>query len=335
MFKKIVIGVVVLGVILLAGWKLFFSGGDVSTTIEKRKEDLMAYHMEATMDIEQGDNTKNYLVKSDYQKEDNNENFKVSLTDTNINQEQIIIKNKDGVYVLTPTLNQVYKFKSEWPTNAPKPYLYQAILSTFDDKHEIKKVDDGIIVTSNPTYKNNPNWVKQDIKLTNDLSPKYVNIYNAKNEAIVKINFTTVDFNPKFKEGYFDVKTTMEETRSTMSETTMAGEIDFPLYPTGANIAATKKEETTSNIGGSNVVILVYEGQDSFTVVQQIVEANSELVISEVDGELESVLSGVAYSKNNYLIYVSDNVKYQIYSKDMTTAQKLEVAEGMEYSIMK
>ena len=38
MFKKIVIGVIVLGVIALAGWKIFFSGGDVSTTIEKRKE---------------------------------------------------------------------------------------------------------------------------------------------------------------------------------------------------------------------------------------------------------------------------------------------------------
>ncbi|MCH5171890.1 MAG: hypothetical protein J1F31_03560 [Erysipelotrichales bacterium] len=335
MFKKIIIGLVVLGVIVLAGWKLFFSGGDVSTTIEKKRDELTAYHMEATMDIEQGENVKNYLVKTDYQKLEENENFKVSLTDTNINQEQIIIKNAEGVYVLTPTLNQVYKFKSEWPTNSPKPYLYHAILSSFDGKHEIKKVDDGIIVTTNPNYTNNPTWVKQDVKLTNDLSPKYVNIYNAKNEAIVKINFTTVDFSPKFEDGYFDVKLTMQEARSTMSETTSSIEKDFPLYPTGANVAATKKEEITSNIGGAEVVIMVYEGTDSFTVVQQLLDSNEELVISEVDGELESVFSGVAYSKNNYLIYIEDNIKYQIYSKDLSTAKKLEVAQGMEYNIIK
>ncbi len=335
MFKKIIIGLVVLGVIALAGWKLFFSGGDVMTTIDKKREELTAYHMEATMDIEQGENIKNYLVKTDYQKVEDKENFKVSLTDTNINQEQIIVKNNEGVYVLTPTLNQVYKFKSEWPTNSPKPYLYQAILSTFDGKHEIKKVDDGIIVTTNPTYKNNPTWVKQDVKLTNELEPKYVNIYNAKNEALVKINFTAVDFSPKFDEGYFDVKVTMQEARSTMSETTSSTEKDFPLYPSGANVSATKKEEITSNVGGEEVVIMVYEGTESFTVVQQLLESNEELVISEIDGELESVLSGVAYTKNNYLIYIEDSIKYQIYSKDLTTAQKLEVAQGMEYNAIK
>ena len=95
------------------------------------------------------------------------------------------------------------------------------------------------------------------------------------------------------------------------------------------------KEETTSTIDGTEVVILVYEGEDAFTVVQSIVEPNKEMVISEVDGTLESVFTGVAYSKNNYLIYIEDNIRYSIYSSSLTTAEKIEVAEGMEYSIMK
>ena len=100
-------------------------------------------------------------------------------------------------------------------------------------------------------------------------------------------------------------------------------------------MSAIKKEETTSKIGDTEVVILVYEGDDAFTVIQSLVEPSEEMVISEIDGEIESVLTGVAYSKNNYLVYVEGTVKYQIYAKDMPTSQKLEVAQGMEESIMK
>ena len=120
-----------------------------------------------------------------------------------------------------------------------------------------------------------------------------------------------------------------------LTENTSKGNQEFPMYPTGANISATMKEETTSTIDGSEVVILVYEGEDAFTVVQSIIEPNKEMVVSEIDGTLESVLTGVAYSKNNYLIYVENNIKYSIYSKDLTISEKIEVAEGMEYSIMK
>jgi len=335
MFKKIIIGIIVLGVVVLAGWKLFFSGNDISSSLEKKKEDLTAYHMELSMDLENGDDTRNYLVTTDYQKEEKNENFRVSIKDTNVNQEQIIIKNADGVFVLTPTLNQVYKFNSGWPTNSPKPYLYQNMLEGFNDKHEIKKMDDGFVLSTNPKYKNNPTWVKQDIKFTNDLAPQYINIYDEKNEAIVKINFSKVDFAPKFDEGFFEVKTNMDTARDNLSETTMGGEVEFPLYPTAANMSATMKEETTSKIDGTEVVILVYEGQDEFTVVESLLEANTEMVISEIDGELESVLTGVAYSKSNYLIYIENNIKCSIYSKTLTTAQKLEVASGMEYGIIK
>lgn len=335
MFKKIIIGVVVLGVVLLAGWKLFFSGGDISSSLEKKKADLTAYHMELTMDMENGDDTRNYFITTDYQKKEDGDNYRVAIKDTNVKQEQIILKNKEGVFVLTPALNQVYKFNSGWPTNSPKPYLYQNMLKGFEEKHELKKVDDGFVLSNTISYKNNPTWVKQDAKFTSELAPQYINIYNDKNEAIVKINFSKVDFAPKFEDEYFAVKSNMEIARSNLSETTMSGEIEFPLYPTAANMSATMKEETTSNIEGTEVVILVYEGKDEFTVVESIIEANSEMVISEIDGELESVLTGVAYSQNNYLIYVENNVKYSVYSKALTTAQKIEVVEGMEYSIIK
>ena len=35
-----------------------------------------------------------------------------------------MLRNKEGVYVLTPKLNQVYQFKGDYPLNSPKPYFH-------------------------------------------------------------------------------------------------------------------------------------------------------------------------------------------------------------------
>ena len=72
-----------------------------------------------------------------YFKDGEEDLFRVSLYDTNINQEQIMLRNKQGVYVLTPSLNQAYNFKSGWPLNSAKPYIYQSLLEVFD-VHKVK-----------------------------------------------------------------------------------------------------------------------------------------------------------------------------------------------------
>ncbi|WRK52332.1 hypothetical protein SD457_18260 [Coprobacillaceae bacterium CR2/5/TPMF4] len=70
------------------------------------------------MEMVENDELKSYLVNVSYLNEDKNEYYKVELYDKALNQSQIIIKNSDGVFVLTPTLNQIFKFQSEWPNNS-------------------------------------------------------------------------------------------------------------------------------------------------------------------------------------------------------------------------
>ena len=40
----------------------------------------------------------------------------------------LIIKNDDGVYVLTPQINKSYKFQSKWPENSSQIYLIESII---------------------------------------------------------------------------------------------------------------------------------------------------------------------------------------------------------------
>ena len=87
MIKKILLGVIILGVICLAGWKLFFSKDDVSGKVKDVRKNLVAYHIEANMELSNNEETRNYFVTTDYKKDNDNDLFRVSLLDKNINQE--------------------------------------------------------------------------------------------------------------------------------------------------------------------------------------------------------------------------------------------------------
>ena len=335
MLKKILVGVVIVAVIALAGWRLFFSKDNVSKSIEDMNKNLTAYHMEATMDLNAGEDVRSYFVTTDYKLEDNQDFFRVSLLDKNINQEQIILRNDKGVFVLTPMLNQVYQFKGDWPLNTPKPYLYHSMLDAFKGNHEIKKMDDGVLVSFKPNYENAPTWTKEDMKLSSDLKPLWINIYDDASNVVAKVVFSKVDFEPTFAENYFDVQANMEESRKNMSSSTMATPDDLPLYPAGADVSCVLKEETEASINGETVHILTYEGTKSFTVVQSIVTPNQTMVTTAIDGSMVDVLGVYGYIQGKNLTYVYNGVCYNIYSSALSVAEMVEVAAGMEVVAMK
>ena len=116
--------------------------------LQKAIENLQHYHMKGTMEVVEGENLKTFNIDLAWDKKDNQEFYRVSLFDQGINQEQVILKNSDGVFVLTPSLNQAFKFKGDWPTDSPKPYLYQSMLKVLQGEHISKKVDGGYMVSA-------------------------------------------------------------------------------------------------------------------------------------------------------------------------------------------
>ncbi len=335
MLKKVIIGILIAAVCVLAGWKIFFSKDDLSKSIENRVENLTAYHMEATMDIDAGEDTRSYYVTTDFELKEEQKFFRVSLLNKSINQEQIILRNDKGVFMLTPVLNQVYQFKGDWPLNSPKPYLYHSMLDAFNDKHEIKKMEDGYLVSFNPKYENTPSWSKEEMKFSNDLKPLWINIYDDTSNVVAKVVFSKVDFEPKFNEGYFDVATNMEEARKNLSSSTMARPDDLPLYPAGADVSCVLKEETESSVNGESVHILTYEGNKSFTIVQRILTPYQEMMTSVIDGSMVDVLGTIGFVNGHYLNYEYNGVGYSIYSASLTVAEMVEIAGGMEVVAMK
>jgi len=330
MFKKIMVVGLIVALLGVGVWKVFFSNPSISDTLENVNKNLTSYQLEANMELNNGEEQRKFNVNVSYAKKDEKDLFRVSLYDTTINQEQIMLRNSEGVYVLTPTLNQVYQFKSGWPLNSAKPYIYQSLLEVFNGEYTTKKVDDGIIVTSEPNYKNAPQYTKQEIKFTNDLTPLWVHIYNDKNEVLVNVTFTKVEKGVEFSDDYFNLSSNMQQARENLSTTTGATFDDLPLMVNGVDMNVSLKDQTNANIDGEKVYIMAYEGDASFTVVQKIIEGSEEMSVTEVDGDLVLLVNGFAAIDSDKVTYLYNGVECTIYGDNMSVANYINIANGLE-----
>lgn len=330
MLKKVMVVVLILALLGVGVWKVFFSKPSISDTLENVNKNLNSYQLEANMELNNGEEQRKFAVNVSYAKKEEKDLFRVSLYDTTINQEQIMLRNDEGVYVLTPTLNQVYQFKSGWPLNSAKPYIYQSLLEVFKGEYTTKKVSDGLIVTSIPNYKNAPQYAKQEIKFTNDLVPLWVHIYNDKNEVLVNVTFTKVEKDVEFSEDYFNLSRNMEESRKNLSTTTGATFDDLPLMVNGVDMSVSVKDQTNANIDGEKMYIMSYQGDANFTVVQKIIEASEEMNVIEIEGELVLLVNGFASLEDDKVTYLYNGVECTIYGENLTVSNYISIANGLE-----
>ena len=220
---------------------------------EKKMSDMNSYILEGNMEIAKGEDVKTYAVEVGYKKADK-DFFKVTLTDKELNQEQIILRNDAGVFVVTPSLNQIFKFEGDWPMNSPKPYLLQSIADIVKGKDAaIKEEKGGYLVTSKVSYPNNKNFDHEEIMFDKDSKLKWLQIYNKDNTSELKIVFTKSDYNAKIKDDYFKAPTVLEKSKATSAIT----DADLPLYP--VMVYDAKLENISSmNANGQTKHVLEY-----------------------------------------------------------------------------
>src|SRR5690625_4583772 len=85
----------------------------VMETLEKNVTQMDGYYAEAEMSMNVGQDEQTYEINIRHQKDDF---YRVDLINHHSEHgDQVIIKNEDGVFVLTPELNKKFKFQTEWP----------------------------------------------------------------------------------------------------------------------------------------------------------------------------------------------------------------------------
>lgn len=326
--KKIVAAVIG-GVLLIAALFMALKPASFDEQLQEALSKIDRYHMAANMEMLNGEDIKSYEITMSWQKNNGNDFYRVSLYDKSLNQEQVILRNADGVFVLTPSLNQAFKFKGDWPTNSPKPYLYQSMLQIMEGEYTAKKEKDGWFVTANVSYPNSPHLVKQEMMFDKEFKPLWVKVYNDSGTVEVKIEFTEADFKPEFAATHFDVNENLKA-----NQTTIHVSAELPLYPVYV-FDSRLVNSTVTTIGNETRHILEFSGEKSFTIVQVQKKKNAEPVVMQVSGELVDAIDVFGAFDGTRLTVYDNNVEYTIYSQDLSPEEMLQVVTSMQVAVMK
>lgn len=321
---------------------------------------LKSYYLEGELSLTNNDDTYKYDVEVSYAKDDF---FKVVLTNKSNNYEQTILRNNEGVYVITPSLNKSFKFQSEWPYNNSQSYLLQSVAQDLknDNEYQFVQKDKDYIFTTKTNYPNNPNYTKQNITLDENNNLKRVEVLDDNDISYIVFTVTDLDKKATFNDDYFqldnqvkeskennqtqnnenenqtseDNKTTNNEsneqkeaTKEENLETSNAtlDEALFPLY-LPANTALTNKE-TIDTTNGQRV-IMTFSGDNPFILVQETVSKEEELTIIPTYGEPYLLIDTVGSLTDMSYTWTSNGIEYYIVSDVMSTDELLEVAKSI------
>lgn len=202
--RKRLVFLLLLGLFVLGGCGKV-SEKDILKEFGKKVENADSYYIEGTLDIVNNEDVYTYDVKVSYAKKDN---YKVELVNTVNNHQQVILRNSDGVYVVTPRINKSFKFQSDWPYNNSQVYLLGPILEDIngDEERVFEEVTDGYKVTVSANYPNNAKLVKQEVLFDKSANIKKVTVFNTDGNAEITMNFTKIDLSSKFNDDYFELK---------------------------------------------------------------------------------------------------------------------------------
>ena len=178
------------------------SGEDVVKSVSDKVSEASSYNLKGNMEIYADEETFTYSIEVDFLKDNF---YKVKMVNQTNNHEQIILRNSDAVYVITPSLNKSFKFQSEWPENSSQAYILASILSDInnDSNKTIEEVDGAYVVKSVVNYPNNPDLTYQKTTMDKDGNLKKNEIYNNKDELKMKVTFTSIDYKASLKEDDF------------------------------------------------------------------------------------------------------------------------------------
>lgn len=330
MKKKIMI-IAAAAVVVIAFLFLFLREKPFEDRLQQTLGSLNSYLLEGVMEVAEGEDTKSYDVSVKYLKQDDQDYFRVAMKDSGMNQEQEIIRNAEGVFVVTPTLNQIFKFQGNWPSNSLKPYLLQSMREiAADESAQIEQTEEGYQISAGVNYPNNRNFTQQEMVFSDDLKIKSVQIFDDDHVLQMKMLFSKVDYEPGLTAEDFQVPQQLEKETAAEPITNE----NLPLMPMETFGAVLSNSSVVENDGKVQYV-LEYTGEKNFTIVEEVAESEETTQTIIMSGSLVDGLNMVGRYDGNHMTSVINSVRYTIYSDDLSEEEMSAVLQSMQVVVMK
>jgi outer membrane lipoprotein-sorting protein len=270
--------------------------------------------------------------------------YRIHLKPSDHQHSQMIIRNKEGVFLLSPSMNKSYRFQSDWPGNGSQAYLFEALVAdVVQDKTAVfKQTKKQYVFETKTRYANKQFLAKQTITFDKKtLFPTSVSILDESDKEVMKVKFMKTQFNPTFAKSDFEVKKNLSGAK--LEQPTMASkeqkDSSFTvLYPTAKLKGVSLAEEKTVSTENGKRSILVYDGDKSYTLIQ---EKNEVLPTADMDpvvpasGELVDLGYSFGELDNKSITWMVDGVDYWLASNDLSKEELLDVARSVQGNIVK
>ncbi|QBK24583.1 LolA family protein [Ureibacillus thermophilus] len=337
MKQKVIIFFVLLLSVIVLGACGKDSKEEVLEKLHEKWAEGKGYELEATMEIKTGDEQRVYDVNVWHTQPDF---YRVQVSQQDENVTQMIIRNKEGVFVVTPSLKKTYKFQSEWPKQNSQPYLIGALAEDLlaDENVQMEETENSYIFTA--ATRNNHKSIMPTQKVTVDkktLLPKAVSILNEAEEEQMLITFKKIDLNVQHKEKEYAVEQFTNDKEENVA-TEEKESTDFQTYyPVLAwDNTTLVDEKRIENEDGVQRVILTFEGDKSFTLVQEPIELGETSTIPVFQpGELLDLGFTIGAITDHSISFEKDGVSFFIASNDLTQDEMIEVAASITAGSLK
>lgn len=341
------------------------STNDVLNDFKTKIKDSKSYKVSGTMEIRNDEETFTYSLESYYLKENY---YKVKLVNQTNNHEQIILRNQEDIYVITPALNKSFKFQSDWPENSSQAYLLGSILNDIEsDKNLEIKENKGYVLKSKVNYPNNNELKYQKVYLNTKKEVEKVEVYDDKDIVKIKVVFDKVNLKAGLKEKDFkledyikpeentDTPPNEKETcaadnqncnnanqnintnnNSEESSTTEKNEesektssVENIIYPLYIPSNTYLTSSEKVDTGTGNRIILTFSGEKNFVLIEEVAMANKEMEIIPVYGEPLMLSESIGALSANSLSWDVDDVSYYLASTELTVSEMLSIANSL------
>lgn len=324
---------------------------DATNDFTKQVENSKSYKLSGTMEINNGEELFTYSLETYFLKDDF---YKVVLVNQTNNHEQIILKNKEGLYVVTPNLNKSFKFDSVWPENSSQAYLLKNLVNDIknDSGATLEENDNSYILKSTVNYPNNEELKYQKIYFDKNMNIEKVEVYDENDTVKIKVNFKDVDLKAKLKEDDFKLEDLIDEeenkenntenntgnnaneqqkceTENCPNKEKTTGSLEsiiYPLYiPANTHLASSETVDTETG----DRVILTFSGDKNFVLVEEVAKASNEFEIIPVFGEPLMLNDSIGALGSNSVSWHTGDISYYLVGNNLSTNELVSIASSL------
>ncbi len=313
---KKILGLILLGLVVLTGCKSNQKVDEV-TRVTNYLSGLNSYSLTSNMTMKRADKNVSVQVEVDYLSPSY---YKVCFKGDN---EQLIIKNDTGVYVITPSLNKEFRFDSNWPLNSSHAYLLEAINKDIKADKEASGSMDGTdyVIECKIAHKTNQRLNKMKYTCDANYKPKKTVFLNENNEECIIVDFDT--FTPNSNPG----KDKFNEKKYLGTQQEKPGDEETGLTLTagyiveGSKLASSSKKDDTT--------ILCYSGDHAYTIIVSLVEVTDEVVAIDTYHSIEFLECGLGFLNDNTMKFYNGNYEITIFSQQLSIDDYINIANSI------